>query len=121
MSALNQTPLDNLERATSYNTLEIVDYVAGQLVSGRLISKTTGTVTIVACDAGVKAVEKISPFDTLVQVIDGDAEITIDHKTHRLMTGQCIVLPAHFRSIITSKARFKVLLTVIKSGYEDSI
>jgi quercetin dioxygenase-like cupin family protein len=111
--------LDNLDRATIYNTVDIIDYTPNELATGSIMSKTTGSVTLVAYDADVKGVEKIRPFDTLVQILEGTVDYTIDHKTHHLKAGQCIILPAHFRNHSVSKTRCKMLLTVIKSGYED--
>jgi quercetin dioxygenase-like cupin family protein len=63
--------------------------------------------------------EKTSPFDTFAQIIDGTANIVIDGKLTKLLIGQGIVIPAHAQSHIKPNGRFKLLLTVIKSGYED--
>jgi quercetin dioxygenase-like cupin family protein len=114
-------PLQDAQRATVYNSTEILDYAANTFVTRKILDKPTGSVTVVAFDGAVAMDEKISAFDTFVLVLDGSVEIRIDHKFHVLGTGQCIVIPAHFRSLIRSDARFKVLLTVIKSGYENSI
>ena len=121
INSLNTILLDNLDGATIYKTVDLVDYVTNDLVTGKIMSKTTGSVTIVACDAGVKGKERVRPFDTLLQIIEGNADVTIDHRTHHLTAGQCIILPAHFRSHINSEIRYKIILTVIKSGYEDTI
>jgi quercetin dioxygenase-like cupin family protein len=110
--------MDTLERATVYTTADIVDHVAGTHETARIISKTTGSVSIVAVDAGVDMGNKISPFDTLLHILQGNADVTIDRQGHHLTAGQCIILPAHFNSRVVSKRKFKMLLTVIKSGYE---
>jgi len=113
--------LDNLDRATIYNTVDVVDYKTDELVTGKIISKITGSVTLVACDTGVKGAEKVWPFDMLLQILDGSADVMIDQKCHHLTQGQCIIVPAHLRSHTISRTRYKMLLTIIKSGYEDSI
>jgi quercetin dioxygenase-like cupin family protein len=62
--------------------------------------------------------EKTSPFDTYVQLIDGSAIIEIAGKTSTLKTGDGILIPAHSTTLIKPNGRFKLILTVIKSGYE---
>jgi quercetin dioxygenase-like cupin family protein len=69
-------------------------------------------------DSGEGLAEKTTPFDTFVQVIDGKAEIVICGVSNILLTGQSIVIPAHARNFINPNGRFKMILTVIKSGYE---
>jgi quercetin dioxygenase-like cupin family protein len=111
--------MDTLERAIVYTTVDLVDYIAGKRETSKLISKITGSVSIVASDAGVNTTNKVSPFDTLLYILEGSAEVKIDRQDHQLIAGQCIVLPAHIDSHIFSKTRFKMLVTVIKSGYEN--
>ena len=110
--------MDNLERATVFTTLDLLDYVPGELQTVRIISKLTGNVTLAAVDGGVNTRETVSPFDTLLYVVEGSAEVTIDRKSHHLEPGQCIILPAHLGSHVFSAEKFKMLLTTIKSGYE---
>ena len=70
-------------------------------------------------DSGEGLLEKTSPFDTFAQVIDGKAEIVIEGVSHSLNTGQGMVIPAHRSNIINANERFKMIITVIKSGYEN--
>lgn len=111
--------MDSLQRATVYATVDIVDYGAGKLEMTRIMSKTTGSVTMVAVDARVNTGSTISPFDTLVYILEGSADVAINGVSHHLTSGQCIIIPAHFRSDIGSEEKFKMLATVIKSGYEN--
>jgi quercetin dioxygenase-like cupin family protein len=62
--------------------------------------------------------EKISPFDTFVQIIDGKAEIVIDGISSFLVTGKSIIIPAHVSNTVKANERFKMISNVIKSGYE---
>jgi quercetin dioxygenase-like cupin family protein len=125
LTALNPKPTtdtsQDVQRATVYDVAGILEYASNSSVTRKILDKPTGSVTAVACDAGVVMNEKISAFDTLVLVLDGSVDVRIDRRQHRLVRGQCIIMPAHFRNQITSDARFKVLLTVIKSGYENSL
>lgn len=110
--------MDPIERAIVYTTVDLVDYVESKHETAKIISKITGSVAIVAVDADVVTANKTSPFDTLLYILEGSAEVKIDKQKHHLTAGQCIILPAHIDSNIVSKTRFKMLLTVIKSGYE---
>jgi quercetin dioxygenase-like cupin family protein len=69
-------------------------------------------------EMGEGLTEKISPFDTFAQIIEGNAEIIIDGTSFLLQTGQAIIMPAHKPNLVKANVRFKMILTVIKSGYE---
>jgi len=70
-------------------------------------------------DTGEELAEKTSPFDSFAQVIDGSAQITINKEVHVLQLGEGITIPAHACNSIKANQRFKMLLTTIKSGYEE--
>ena len=106
------------EKAKAFIIVEIIEYVPKSVVIKTIIKKTTGNVTVSSFDAGEILTEKTSPFDTFVQVIDGKTEIVINDQFHQLETGQSIIIPAHSRNIIKAIERFKIISTVIKSGYE---
>ena len=112
--------LDNaeLQKSHSYIVVEIIEYITNSVVSKTIIKKSTGNVTAMSFDKGEGLSEKISPFDTFVQVIEGKADIVIDKKSHILNTGQGIIVPAHSSNLIKPNGRFKMISTVIKSGYE---
>jgi len=76
-------------------------------------------VSAVPFDSGEVLSVKVSPFDTFIQVIDGKAEIVIDGVSNLLNTGQSIIIPEHSNNTIKANVRFKMLSTIIKSGYED--
>ena len=71
-------------------------------------------------DTGEGLTEKTAPFDTFAQIIDGNAEIVIDGVSHLLATGQGIIVPAHLPNIFRANERFKVIITVIKSAYDEA-
>lgn len=97
---------------------EIIEYMPNGVVSKTVIKKLTGNISVVAVDTGEGFTEKISPFDAFVQIIEGRAEIIIDGKSNLLETGEAIVIPAHTPHTIKANERFKMVLTIIKSGYE---
>lgn len=108
-----------LEKAKTHIIVEIIEYIPSSVVIKTIIKKTTGNISAVSFDSGEVLSEKISPFDTFIQIIDGAAVVMIDGDAHRLAVGEAIIIPAHTRNIIEAKVRFKMISTVIKSGYED--
>ena len=107
------------EKSQIFIVVEIVEYVPQSVVIKTIIEKTTGNVTVSSVDIGEHLTGKLSPFDTFIQVIDGKAEVVLDHQSHMLDTGQAITVPAHSSYVIKSNVRFKIISTVIKSGYEE--
>jgi len=108
-----------VEKSKALIIVEIIEYVPDSVVIKTIIKKTTGNISAISFDTGEKLEEKTSPFDTFIQIIDGKAEIVIDGKSKELETGQSIIIPAHARNSIKANDRFKMISTVIKSGYED--
>jgi len=108
-----------LEKSKSHILIEIIEYVPNSVVSKTIIRKTTGNISVVAIDTGEALAEKTSPFDTFLQVIEGKAEVIIDAKTNILHTGQAIIVPAHTSNVVKANERFKMISTLIKSGYEE--
>lgn len=106
------------EKSKALIIVEIIEYVPGSVVIKTIIKKTTGNISAVSFDAGEKLEERISPFDTFIQIIDGMAEIIINENSYLLDTGQSIIIPAHSRNSLKANNRFKMISTVIKSGYE---
>jgi len=108
-----------IEKSVSHILIEIIEYIPNSVVSKTIIRKTTGNVTITASDSGEDVAEKISPFDTFIQIIEGEAEIIIDGKSNFLKVGEAIIIPAHTLNAFRANQRFKMISTIIKSGYED--
>ncbi|AYB35414.1 cupin [Chryseolinea soli] len=109
----------DFEKSKIFNVSEVLEYVPNSVVIKTLIRKTTGNVSAVSFDSGKTLEERTSPFDTFIQIIEGTAEVLIDGKPFALETGHSIIIPAHSRNAIIAKERFKMISTVIKSGYED--
>lgn len=107
------------EKAKIFIIVEIIEYIPNSVVIKTIIKKTTGNVSAVSFDSGETLTEKISPFDTFIQVIDGKAVIVIDDVSNLLDTGESIIIPAHSRNTIKANVRFKMISTIIKSGYDE--
>ncbi|MCK9270761.1 MAG: cupin domain-containing protein [Bacteroidales bacterium] len=116
---INNAANAEYEKSKSFIIVEIIEYVPNSVVIKTIIKKTTGNVTVSSFDTGEALTEKTSPFDTFVQVIDGKAEIFINGNSNSLNTGQSIIIPAHARNVIKANERFKIISTVIKSGYDE--
>ena len=110
--------ITEVDKAKAFIIVEIIEYVPNSVVTKTIIKKTTGNVTATSVDSGEAMNEKIIPFDTFVQIIDGKAEIMIDGVSNFLETGQSIIIPAHTANIVKANERFKMISTIIKSGYE---
>jgi len=107
-----------IEKSKAFIIVEIIEYVPNAVVIKTIIKKTTGNVSAVSFDSGENLTEKMSPFDTFIQIIEGRAEIFIDEQSHSLETGQAIIIPAHSKNSFKANERFKMISTIIKSGYE---
>lgn len=94
---------------------DTVKYQESSIVSKTIIDKKSGTVTVFAFDRGQGLSEHKAPFDALVQILDGEAEITISGKKHPVKTGEVVILPAHEPHSVRAEGRFKMLLTMIKA------
>jgi mannose-6-phosphate isomerase-like protein (cupin superfamily) len=115
----NAIPVNQgLEKAKSHIIVEIIEYVPNTVVIKTIIKKSTGNISIMSFDSGEGLTEKTSPFDTFAQIIEGKADIVIDNVSNLIESGQGIIIPAHLPSFIRPNGRFKMIQTVIKSGYE---
>ncbi len=109
-----------IEKSKKQILIEIIDYTSNAIASKTITRKTTGNVRVTAFDNGMMLPEAFSAFDMFVQIIEGDAEILIDKHSILLKTGEIIIVPAHTSYIIKANKRFKMISTVIKSGYEEN-
>ena len=94
---------------------DLVHYQDGSTVSREIVKKPTGTVTAFAFDAEQGLSEHTAPFDALVHVLEGEAEISIAGKPHRLQGGEMILMPAGQPHALKALQRFKMILTMIRS------
>jgi quercetin dioxygenase-like cupin family protein len=94
---------------------DLIEYQEASVVSRTLIDKKAGTVTLFAFHERQGLSEHTAPYDALAEIIDGEAEITISGKTHRLKSGEIIIMPANQPHSLKANAKFKMLLTMIRS------
>jgi len=107
-----------LDKATQMITVEIIEYVENAVVIKTILKKSSGNISIMSVDTGEGLNERTSPFDTYVQVIDGKVDLVINEKLFPLKTGDSIIIPAHASNLVKPDGRFKMIQTVLKSGYD---
>lgn len=115
----HQTDNIEIEKSKPHIIVEILEYIPNSVLTKTIIKKTTGNVTVTALDAGEELAEKTSPFDTFIQIIDGWAGVEIGNKKYTLRLGEGIIIPAHASHCFSATEQFKMISTIIKSGYED--
>ena len=122
-SSIIPTCMENneIEKADVFVLADTVKYVPNSVTSHTILRKATGTVSVVSVDSGKELIEKPTPFDTFILVIEGKTEVVIDAKSFPLDAGQAIIIPAHARNSIVGIVRSKIMSTIIKSGYEEVI
>ena len=113
--------MENVEfkNSKAFKVADILEYLPHSVVIKSIVRKTTGYVSAVSFDSGEALIGKISPFDTFIQIIEGNAEIIIDGQSNLMEMGESIIIPGHSSNTIKAHQRFKMLSTTIKHGYED--
>lgn len=91
-------------------------YAEGSVVSRALINRKTGSVTVFAFDKGESLSEHSAPFDALVHVLDGEAEITVGGTPHRVKAGQMILMPNGVPHALKAVERFKMTLFLARAA-----
>ncbi|HEX7468922.1 MAG TPA: cupin domain-containing protein [Methanobacterium sp.] len=98
------------------NIENLIEYQEDSVVSREIIRKETGTVTIFAFDKGEGLSEHTAPFDAMVQIVDGTAEIIISGNKNVVKTGEMIIMPGNVPHALNAVHRFKMVLTMIRSN-----
>lgn len=100
--------------ATVFDVAQLVDYAEGGVISKQILKNEAGNVTLFSFDKGQGLSEHSAPFDALVQILDGEAEIHIGGTPHKVNAGEIIIMPANVPHALFAVKRFKMLLTMIK-------
>ena len=94
---------------------DLIGYQEGSVVSRTIIEKKGGTVTLFAFDEGEGLSEHTAPYDALVQILEGEADVIISGKPIRLKNGEVTIMPANEPHALSAVSRFKMLLTMVRS------
>lgn len=95
--------------------IDLISYQEGSIVSRTIIDKATGTFTLFAFDEGQGLSQHTAPFDALVYILDGEAEVTISGKSLHLKDGDVVIMPANEPHALRAIKKFKMMLVMIKS------
>ena len=106
--------MDNGITGKAMELAGLVEYQAGSVVSREIIKKETGTVSVFAFDKGQELSEHTAPFDAMVEIIDGTAEVTISGDKHIVKKGEFIIMPADKPHSLKAQERFKMMLVMIR-------
>jgi quercetin dioxygenase-like cupin family protein len=105
---------EKIEQGVPFVFTNSISYQADGIVSKRIIQKEKGNVTLFTFDTGQKLSEHTAPFDALVQVLQGSAEIVIGGYPNQLIAGQSIIMPANVPHAVNANEQFTMLLTMIR-------
>ncbi len=112
---MGQSQENNELTTQAVNMADLVEYQEGSVVSRTLIKQEKGTVTLFAFGEGEGLSEHTAPFDALVHVLDGEAEVVISGKPYLLRAGEMIIMPADEPHSLKAVKKFKMLLIMIRS------
>ena len=99
-----------------FSFAESISYADKAVVSKQVLKKESGNITLFAFDKGEGLSEHTAPFDAVVMIVDGKADIILDGKSHRLSAGETIIMPANISHALRAVEKFKMVLIMIKSN-----
>lgn len=102
------------EKEIIFNLENSIEYTDGGVISKQITKSKGGNLTLFSFDKEQGLSEHKTPYDAIVQILDGEAEITIGGNLHNLKKGDCIIMPANISHALKAVERFKMLLTMIK-------
>jgi quercetin dioxygenase-like cupin family protein len=106
--------MTSFEKENIFNLENSIEYTDGGVISKQVIKSQGGNLTLFSFDKEQGLSEHKTPYDAIVQILDGEAEITIANNLHHLKKGDCIIMPASIPHALKAVERFKMLLTMIK-------
>ncbi len=106
---------NEIKASIIFTPIECIEYADSSVVSKTILKKPAGNVTLFAFDKGEELSEHSTSHDALLQILDGNAEITIGGNMNNLQAGQSIILPANIPHFVKANEKFKMMLTMIKN------
>ncbi len=106
---------NEFDKGSRFSFTDSIAYSDNAVVSKHVLKKDTGNITLFAFDKGEGLSEHTAPFDAVVSIVDGQAEVLIDGESHDLVAGENIIMPAHVPHALHASEKFKMVLTMIKS------
>ena len=112
---MSEESVNKIPVAEAHDLVQLVDYADGSIVSREIAKNDAGTLTLFAFDAGQGLSEHSAPFDAIVHILDGEAQIVIDGKPVCAAAGQLVVMPANVPHAVNAEQRFKMLLIMLRA------
>ena len=103
-----------LEKGIIFSANKVIDYADGGVISKELIHSNAGSVTLFSFDAGQGLSEHSTPFDALIQVIEGKMELTVEGTKHVISAGESFIIPIGAHHSVNAAERFKMIITMIR-------
>lgn len=107
---------NEFEKGKKFSYADSIAYAEKAIVSKHVLKKETGNISLMSFDKGEGLTEHTSPFDAVVQIVDGKADIIINGVSHILEAGETIIMPANNPHALKAIERFKMVLTMIRSS-----
>ena len=109
------------EKGKVFAAGDMIDYAEGGVVSRELIHNNSGSVTLFSFDAGQGLSEHFAPFDALVEVLDGEMELSVEAQLFTIRRGESFIIPAGARHAVKAVVRFKMVITMIREQEKDRV
>jgi len=106
---------NEFDKGEKFSFQDSITYADKAVVSKHILKKDTGNISLFAFDKGEGLSEHTTPFDALVNIVDGEADIIIDGKSNILTKGETIIMPANVPHALKAVEKFKMVLTMIRS------
>jgi quercetin dioxygenase-like cupin family protein len=107
---------NEFEKSKVFSFNESIEYSEGGIVSKTVLKRQTGNISLFSFDRGEALSEHTAPFDAMIQIVDGRADVIIGGKSFLLERGQCIIMPANITHAVKAVEKFRMVLTMIKGN-----
>ena len=105
---------NGFDKGTKFSFKNCIDYNSNAIVSKHLLKKPTGNISLFAFDKGEELSEHTAPFDAMIYIVDGKADVIIDGKSNILQANEAIIMPANIPHALIAVEAFKMVLTMIR-------
>ncbi len=106
--------METIKHSSVFTFSTSVDYAKDSIVSKIIMKKDTGNITLFAFDQGQELSEHTTPYDALIQVVEGEGNVIINREVYTVKTGESIIMPADIPHAVKADKQFKMVLTMIK-------
>jgi quercetin dioxygenase-like cupin family protein len=113
--------MESFVKSKSYNLAKSITYADGAIVSKIVSKNVAGNLTLFSFDKGQNLSEHTAPFDAIIQIVEGEAIVTINGEANNVKAGEFIIMPANIPHAVDADQKFKMLLTMLKAKKEFKV